>query len=824
VSSHYRVHRDDLIEYLQRKRLYHRDLGDKLNVKNCPLCHDTHGKADNQYKLFIWTDTGSYFCHRCGSKGSWYDFKRQLGDLADVASARQLASSSSSSSSPPSQSSSPSSSNRKKASSKSHALNQSEAHSYARNISKFPNAVKLLTGQDRAAKQRGLSIDTLNHYGVGAGVFSFRDDNNVYRQHVCITFPWTRNNNDDRKQIAPYYVDRVKIRSMEDKSKQRLLASGGPWGFFGWHTVPDDAKAIVITEGEYDAMAVYEATAMCAISLPNGAQSLPVELLPRLERFERIYLWMDDDMAGQQGAEKFAHKLGVGRCLLVRNSNSHAATQLQPKDANEYLLAAPSQPNPDIFLSSMKDHILQSSPLSHEQITTFNEVRQEIFREFSEPRAVRGLQARTLPAFNAILKGFRRGELTVITGGTGVGKTTLLAQLSLDYCQQGVTTLWGSFEITMARLAKKMLSQYSQVDLERNLQFFDMWADRFSSLPMYFMRFFGSTDVDSVLDAMDYAVYVHDVEHILLDNLQFMLSGQGRGSLDRFEIQDRAIEKFRQFATNKNVHITLVIHPRKETDGQPLGIQSVFGTAKATQEADNIVIIQNATPCRRIEVKKNRFDGDLGTVYVVFDKQRNRYVELSRKEMSALGIDTDSSASGSAEAHILEQLSKMRGEDPPSKPHDPVPAEASAPQVDSSSPETLASHVAVDEAQLLRNREEEEEEEMDEELPVASTPSNVPDASIDNDDDDDHDHDHVPAETPSSSQQQPQQMQQTQQRHTVMTGRRRGRKFLKAASPTPSNNAASSSSSPSPSPSPSPSSSAQAAERSKKLDDEIITM
>lgn len=39
----------------------------------------------------------------------------------------------------------------------------------------------------------------------------------------------------------------------------------------------------------------------------------------------------------------------------------------------------------------------------------------------------------------------------------------------------------------------------------------------------YFLRFFGSTDVEKVLDAMEYAVYVHDVEHIVLDNLQFMM-------------------------------------------------------------------------------------------------------------------------------------------------------------------------------------------------------------------------------------------------------------------------------------------------------------
>lgn len=83
-------------------------------------------------------------------------------------------------------------------------------------------------------------------------------------------------------------------------------------------------------------------------------------------------------------------------------------------------------------------------------------------------------------------------------------------------------------------------------------------ADKFESLPMYFMKFHGGSDVDDVLDAMEYAAYVHDVEHIILDNMQFMISRQGSGpkgsSHDKFEMQDIAVEKFRKFATDYNVH------------------------------------------------------------------------------------------------------------------------------------------------------------------------------------------------------------------------------------------------------------------------------
>ena len=240
-------------------------------------------------------------------------------------------------------------------------------------------------------------------------------------------------------------------------------------------------------------------------------------------------------------------------------------------------------------------------------------------------------------------------------------QTTVLSQLSLDYCAQGVTTLWGSFEIKNFKLAKTMLGQYSGLDFTCNAAQFEHYADQFEQLPMYFMRFFGSSSVEQVLDAMDYAVYCHDVQHVVLDNLQFMLAGQS-DKADKFELQDRAINEFRHFATHKNVHITLVIHPRKEADLRPLGVSSVFGSAKATQEADNVIILQAPTPpqvftsggfggdasgwvgqkavaaggggemdkYRRLQIMKNRYDGEVGVIPFVYDRATGRIQEVDK--------------------------------------------------------------------------------------------------------------------------------------------------------------------------------------------------
>ncbi|CAN0157031.1 unnamed protein product, partial [Discosporangium mesarthrocarpum] len=103
--------------------------------------------------------------------------------------------------------------------------------------------------------------------------------------------------------------------------------------------------------------------------------------------------------------------------------------------------------------------------------------------------------------------------------------------------------------------------------------------------------------------------------------------GGGRGQWDKFDAQDTALDKFRKFATDKNVHITLVIHPRKEDEHTKLTTSSIFGSAKATQEADLVVILQSQNGKKSLDVKKNRFDGDIGEVELYFDPHACRLRE-----------------------------------------------------------------------------------------------------------------------------------------------------------------------------------------------------
>lgn len=250
---------------------------------------------------------------------------------------------------------------------------------------------------------------------------------------------------------------------------------------------------------------------------------------------------------------------------------------------------------------------------------------------------------KSLPVFSRILNGLRPNELTIFTGPTGCGKTTVLSQMSLDYCMQGLTVLWGSFEIRNSRLAQVMLQQIAMKPLvdDQNVletEAYNKASGKLRDCPMNFMNLFGSTGLDMVLGTMEMSMQQGPKPHlIILDNLQFMLSGQASNALDKWELMDRAVASLRMFCNTYNVHVVLVVHPRKEMDDTLLGISSVSGTAKATQEADNVIILQKIGDRRYLDVKKNRYYGDLGRVRLAFIPEARMVSEVIEEAHAVSG-------------------------------------------------------------------------------------------------------------------------------------------------------------------------------------------
>jgi twinkle protein len=86
-------------------------------------------------------------------------------------------------------------------------------------------------------------------------------------------------------------------------------------------------------------MAVHQITGLPSISLPFGARHMPdymVKWLDEYKNLKKIYLWLDEDIAGRANASKMARKLGYERCLIVRTAFFHPDGSY-PKDANDAL-------------------------------------------------------------------------------------------------------------------------------------------------------------------------------------------------------------------------------------------------------------------------------------------------------------------------------------------------------------------------------------------------------------------------------------------------------------------------------------------------------
>lgn len=357
------------------------------------------------------------------------------------------------------------------------------------------------------------------------------------------------------------------------------------------------------------------------ICLPEGLKSLPQECLPCLERYQKLVLWFNYDTAGWDIARNFAKKLEEKRCHFVRPTDTH-----------------PTPYKALVQGLDLKSIFNKAQPILHKAITTFTSLRQDVLSDLQNIDKVQGVKWQRFPALNKFLKGHRKGELTVLTGPTGCGKTTFMSEYSLDLALQGVTTLWGSFEIRNTRLASTLLRQLAGLPLDENLLLFDHWADQFEKLPLYFMTFHGQQAIKVVMEAIEHAQYVHDIHHVIIDNVQFMMGmGDEAKHIDRFWKQDAIVAAFRTFATKTNCHVTLVIHPRKEKDTEDLTTSSIFGGAKASQEADNVLIIQDKrlTSVRGkkyLQIAKNRFSGDLGIMPMEFDKQGLSYATKKKSK------------------------------------------------------------------------------------------------------------------------------------------------------------------------------------------------
>lgn len=141
----------------------------------------------------------------------------------------------------------------------------------------------------------GITEETLRKFDIG-------------EKNGCIAFPHYR----DRKLVN------IKYRGLADKSFSQ--EKGAKPLLYNFDRVNPESRELYLVEGEKDVMALTQAGVYNVVSVPNGATSLTwIDLdFENLERFDRIYLCLDADTAGDEGSTKIAERLGSWRCYRVR--------------------------------------------------------------------------------------------------------------------------------------------------------------------------------------------------------------------------------------------------------------------------------------------------------------------------------------------------------------------------------------------------------------------------------------------------------------------------------------------------------------------------
>lgn len=255
-----------------------------------------------------------------------------------------------------------------------------------------------------------------------------------------------------------------------------------------------------------------------------------------------------------------------------------------------------------------------------------------------------------LAPLNKVLKGFRPGELTIFSGGTGIGKTTFLSHYSLDLCRNNdVRTVWLSLEVRYHIMLQKMLVQYANKPLSAIPVDENDFERKLSKLPLIlpkergratfadlksFVELIFSNDDERILKT-GFPAKCLKPEHLIIDNLQFIDTENG---LDQYGLQQNLVVKYlREKSSEENCHITLVAHPRKLNPlSNLITIGDLFGGCKLAQEADNIIILQSIKQSlhsvKYLDILKNRYDGTLGRLYLNFNKETLRY-KVERSEI-----------------------------------------------------------------------------------------------------------------------------------------------------------------------------------------------
>jgi twinkle protein len=471
-----------------------------------------------------------------------------------------------------------------------------------------------------ALTDRSISLETAKKFGVR----SVKDEKgNIIQHHY------------------PVYINNEEVATKVRNPNKAFTWSGSPkgTGLFGQQVAQSGGKYITITEGECDAMAAYEllGSKWPVVSVKNGAQGAAKDVqenLEFLESFDTVVISFDNDKPGREAAKKVARIIKPGKAKIL-------TLPTEFKDPNEMLKLGHHKAYVTAWWASKL-----YTPSGILNVSEERENYKKRERKESIPYPWSGL--------NTKLDGLRQGELITLTGGTGLGKSSVTRELehwliTNTNDKVGVIALEEDWRRTVDGILSIEANAKLHIDSVRTEfteeeidNFFNVLYDGQNKNRVFVHAHLGMNDVDSVFSKLRFMAMGLECKWIVFDHLHMLLSMTTDGD-ERRNI-DSIMHNFRTLVEETGVGLILVSHLRRvdgnrgHENGIETGLNHLRGSQSIAQLSDCVISLernqQSEDPIEasttKVRVLKSRYTGDVGlATHLFYDKDSGRLSEIA---------------------------------------------------------------------------------------------------------------------------------------------------------------------------------------------------
>lgn len=387
------------------------------------------------------------------------------------------------------------------------------------------------------------------------------------------------------------------------------------------------SQPVIITEGEWDAIAAIQCGFQRTVSVPNGAPSaslgteggvkyryLDDTTLQRLRKSPCVVLAADQDEPGAALMQDLAIRIGTHKCKFLRYPKGC-------KDLNDALKRYGQK--------GVVETLNRAKWFDVPGLKTWDDMP-------DRPR---------VQAFNHGIEGLdqlcriRPGDLSVIAGYANFGKSALALNIACNMNRKyDWKVLLGSLEDEKPDLEMKLMTVHTGMLMRDIPEVMKTEAREWIRQSFVFMQFDpddGNGDLAAVLDIMAAAVTRHDVKLIVLDPWNEIEHDRPPG-MSLTEYVGKALRMIRRFARKYMVHVMIVAHPAKQQklkDGSlpELSLYDVSDSAHFANKSDlGIIVGRNEDGTSTISVRKVKYQpqmGEVGEVTLRFIRERGEFVK-----------------------------------------------------------------------------------------------------------------------------------------------------------------------------------------------------